>query len=75
VYFSFTGTASWGTDYLSITAPRTIPVGATFIDVTLTPVDDAVVETDETAIMTLKANAAYTIGTPSGATITITSNE
>jgi hypothetical protein len=40
--------------------------------VTVTPVADGVAEPAETVIMTLKASAAYTLGTPSSATVTIT---
>ena len=43
--------------------------------ITLTPIDDATVETNETVILTLSANAAYTVGSPSSATITIADND
>jgi len=32
--------------------------------ITVTPVNDAAVEADETVVVTLSANAAYTVGSP-----------
>ncbi len=53
----------------------TIPAGAKYADVVLTPVDDTESEPDETAILTLTPNTAYGIGTGASATITITDND
>ncbi|MFL6255973.1 MAG: Ig-like domain-containing protein, partial [Pyrinomonadaceae bacterium] len=77
VYFTAGGTATGGgTDYASIGTSVTIPVGATSQTVTITPVDDAVVENGgETVVLTLTANAAYTVGTPSSATVNIADND
>jgi len=41
----------------------------------VTPVNDAEVESDETVIVTLGADAAYSVGTPGSATVTITSDD
>ena len=53
--------------------------GVDSLPVTVTPVNDAVGEDDETAIFTLSASAttppAYQIGVPAGGTITIVSDE
>jgi hypothetical protein len=43
--------------------------------ITVTPIDDTLVETDESVVTILNANAASTIGTPGSATIMITSDE
>jgi hypothetical protein len=75
VYFTMGGTAQNGVDYNTITSPVTIPAGASSVNVTLTPIDDAVYEGSETAILTISADAAYGIGTPGSATITIRDNE
>ncbi|MDO8514315.1 MAG: hypothetical protein Q7S50_02105, partial [bacterium] len=54
----------------------TIPAGSANVVVTLTPVDDAAVETGgETAILALSAGTGYTVGTPSTATVTIADND
>lgn len=76
VLFSLSGTATLGDDYtLSLTSPVTIPAGQTSVTLTLTPVNDSVFgEGDETAILTITADAAYPIGTAS-ATITISDND
>src|SRR5439155_861968 len=53
----------------------TIPAGSSSAAVTVTPIDDSSVETNETVILTLSANAAYTVGSPNTATITIYDND
>jgi uncharacterized delta-60 repeat protein len=52
-----------------------IPAGKTFAAVTLTAVDDNVVEGTETATFTIVPNAAYTPTTPSSATISLLDND
>ncbi|XZO03579.1 MAG: calcium-binding protein [Microcoleus sp.] len=63
-------------DYnLSSTFPVTIPNGQSFVDVILTPVDDAIPELAETLRLNL-VNGNYTIAPASGnATVTITAND
>ena len=80
VFFTLSGTATppgVGQDYtLSPSATSiTIPIGFPSADITLTPVDDAIAEPTETAILTLSANVNYTIGAPSSATVNIADNE
>jgi hypothetical protein len=41
----------------------------------VTPINDTVVESDETVIVTLSANAAYAVGSPNSATVTIISDD
>ena len=52
-----------------------IAAGQSSATVTVTPIDDADFEGDETVALTLTANAAYSVGTPGAATITITDND
>jgi hypothetical protein len=61
VSFSLAGTSSDGTaDYtISHTGSVTIPAGQSFIDVTLTPVDDKNVELGEAVTLTLQAASQY----------------
>jgi len=67
------GTATLASgDRLSLPTNPVIPAGSASTTVLVTPIADGVTEPAETVIVTLKANAAYTIGTPSSATVTIT---
>lgn len=72
VTFAIAGTANNGLDYISIPASITIPAGSADAILTVTPIADASVEGDETVIVTLTANPAYTVGSPDTATVTIT---
>ena len=75
VTFAVTGTAT-GADYASIGTSVTIPAGAATRTITVTPVDDTLVEPAETVIVTLTANAAYTlVPGPASATVTISDND
>ena len=75
VFYTVTGTAKNGTDYAKLRGQAIIKIGATSANVLVRPIDDTLVEPDETVILTLTANAAYTIGTPNTGTVTIHSNE
>ena len=57
------------------TAYALIPANETFTTITITPVDDAIVEGGETAVFTVQPNAAYDVGSPSSTTLTIKDNE
>jgi hypothetical protein len=87
VRVAVSGTASIGPDYNLSPGGSfaggaiyqwTIPAGAS-LPVTLTPVNDAIVEPDETAIFTLSPStgtpSTYNIGAPSSGTITIISDD
>jgi thermitase len=75
VHFALVGSASAGTDYVSIPATVTIAAGASSIAITVTPIDDVAFESNESVVLTLTADAAYGIGVPSEAVITIVSND
>ncbi|MFN0317554.1 MAG: Calx-beta domain-containing protein [Burkholderiales bacterium] len=75
VTYSMSGSATQGSDYSALTGSVTIPAGAAAATITLVPINDALLEPTETAILTLSANAAYRTGTPGSATITIASDE
>jgi len=75
VNYSLGGTAQNGTDYQQVGASVTIAAGASSATVTVTPIDDNQVEGDETVVLTVSADAAYDIGSPNNATITITDND
>ena len=75
VNYAVGGTATPGDDYLQLSGSVTIDAGSSKATITVTPVNDTDVESPETVVATLSANAAYTVGTPSSATVTITSDE
>ena len=75
VFFSISGTATNRTDYRGIRSPATVQAGRMSANIIVNPIDDTLVEPDETVILTLSPNAGYIIGSPSSATVTIHSNE
>ncbi len=74
VTFSVGGTAG-PSDYASIGTAATIPAGASETTVTITPVDDATPETNETVTVTLTAIDSYGVGISGHATVVIEDNE
>jgi hypothetical protein len=75
VGYNLTGTAGNGTDYSALASTALIPVGQSSVTVTVTPINDGAPESAETVILTIAANALYTVGSPSAATVTITDND
>ncbi|MEO7298211.1 MAG: Calx-beta domain-containing protein [Verrucomicrobiota bacterium] len=75
VFYSISGTASKGVDYASLPGSVTIPAGSVNAMVTVNPIDDSLVEGNETTVLTLAANAAYVTGSPGSATVTIADND
>lgn len=76
VTFTLSGTAVSGTDYASpVSLSATIPLGADETTVTFAPLADALVEGDETIIVTLQPGAGYTLGTSTTATLTIADDD
>ena len=67
VAYTVGGTATAGSDYTALTGSVSIPAGAASAPITVTPLNDTVVEANETVILTLATNAAYTVGTPNSA--------
>ena len=86
VSFQMSGTADLSADYAlsgasvsynSATGAGTavIPAGQAQSFLTLTPTNDAVKESPETAILTLTASAGYVIGSPGAATLSIADDD
>lgn len=74
-YSSAGGTATRGVDYVALPGSATIPAGARSVAIPVTLIGDSVFERNETIVVTLIANAAYALGTPSSATMTIVSDD
>jgi hypothetical protein len=68
------GSAAPGADYVAL-QPAVIPAGAAETTLFVVPMDDAVLESNETVTITLRAAAGYLVGSPSVATVTITSDD
>ncbi len=59
----------------ALTGAVTIPAGASFVDGTIIPVDDAVAEGGEALTLTLFDTGSYDVGADSSATVTIQDND
>jgi PKD repeat protein len=75
VFYSMSGSAGNGADYQTLSDSVTISAGASSANITVTPIEDTSVEGNETVVLTLAANAAYTVGSPGSATVTIADND
>jgi Calx-beta domain len=69
------GTAVNGADYTALPGSVTIPAGASSATITVTPVNDSLVEGPETVILTLTDGPGYVPGTPKSDTVTIADND
>jgi predicted extracellular nuclease/Ca2+-binding RTX toxin-like protein len=69
------GQATFGVDYASIAFAAQIATGSSFADITITPVDDTLVEGNETFTVNLLNSTSYTLGSTTSATVTIADND
>src|SRR5262249_26868961 len=67
--------ATPGADYVPLSGSVTIPTGSPTATIDVTPIDDTLIEEDETVVVTLAADAAYSAGTPSSAIVTIINDD
>jgi len=75
VNYAISGTAVNGTDYVTIPSSVTIPIASATATVVVDPTTDSTVEADETVILSIASDAAYTVGAPSTATGVITDDD
>jgi len=83
INFDVGGTATLGADYIQTGAATfgassgtlVIPNGSTSASVTVIPVSDSDLETNETIILTVSPGTGYVSGSPSSQTGTITNND
>ncbi len=71
IAYSIAGTATSGTDYTALSGTVTIPAGATTATITIPVIDDAVVEGNETVIITLTSITSGSPGVTLGAAASI----
>jgi hypothetical protein len=75
VYYKVAGSATNGNDYKRLSGKITIPKGKVRASLFVKPIDDQIKENRETVIVSLSKNAAYIIGKPTRATVTISDND
>lgn len=75
VTVGLSGSAANGTAYQSIATTVNFAAGAATALVTLTPIDNAVVDGSRTATLTVQSGSGYAVGTPASASITIADND
>jgi hypothetical protein len=75
VYYSTGGSATAGADYKALSGYVDIPSGQSWATIDVIVIDDSSVESSETVLLTISSNAAYSIGSPSYATVTITDDD
>lgn len=75
VFYTVGGTATAGTDYVSLPGSVRIPAGASSVTIPITPVNDSRVEGTETVVLTLAARSTYRVVAPASATVRIISDE
>ena len=71
VTFTVNGTATNGSDYQSVPATLTFAAGQATADLFIVPFNDGTAEGSETVIVTVTDGAAYDVGAPATATVTI----
>ncbi len=69
--YSVGGTATPGTDYAALSGSVQASPGATSVDISVSIIDDSVIESDETVVLTLTSGAGYKLGSPKTHTFTI----
>jgi hypothetical protein len=76
VVLSVSGSATNGTDYSRLPTTVTIPVGQASTTLTVTPLDDTLAESSESATVTLVSSSAYIIDSAKASgTVTIADND
>jgi uncharacterized repeat protein (TIGR01451 family) len=71
VNYVVSGTAGAGTDYSALSGTATFTSGQSSLNVIVTPLDDAVLEGDESVTVTVTSSVEYLIGGPGVATVVI----
>ncbi len=75
VQYGLGGSAITTTDYATSVGFVVIPAGSSAATVTITPVDDALVEGSETLTLTVSPRVHYSVGSPASASASIADND
>jgi|GEM_PF-781924 len=73
--YTIGGTADEGDDYADLTGSVVIEEGESTGTITITPINDSDIESNETVVLTLVNGSGYTVGAPSSASVTIVSDD
>jgi uncharacterized protein YjiK len=74
VSYTISGAAN-NADYApELTGVATIPSGQSFVDITITPVEDTLIEGPEALTLTIGDSGSYDVGSPASATVDIVDN-
>jgi hypothetical protein len=73
INLSYGGTAQLGVDYTQLAGVLTVPAGQTALSVQIPTVTDNLVEPNRVLTVSLAPGSSYQIGSPSSASVTITS--
>jgi len=75
VSYTVAGTAEAGSDYVALSGTADFAAGDETVTINVTPIDDAIVEYNETVTITLKHDTSYIVASPDSASVTIVSDE
>ena len=75
VYYTVGGTATAGSDYVALPTSAQFLAGSATVDIPVTPINDTLVESNETVVLTVTSSVGYQPGTPAAATVTIISDD
>lgn len=75
VNFMVAGTATRGSDYEPLPTSATIPAGALAVDVPVVPIDDSLLEQNETVTLTLRGGVGYVLNGLASGAVTIVSDD
>lgn len=75
VNYAIGGTATPAADYISLPGVVSIPSGSATTTITVVPIDDALIDPNESVIVRLVGGAGYELSAQSSATVTITDND
>ncbi|MBU0677508.1 MAG: hypothetical protein KJ626_05270 [Verrucomicrobia bacterium] len=71
VGYTVSGTATPGSDYATLPGSVTIPAGIASVDILVTPISDATIESSETVALQLSTGAGYSLGGEQSASLAI----
>ncbi|WP_300026115.1 Calx-beta domain-containing protein [uncultured Maribacter sp.] len=75
IEYEVSGTADEGDDFTALSGTVIIEEGESTGVITLTPINDTDIETNETVVLTLVDGPGYTVGGPDSATVVIVSDD
>jgi subtilase family serine protease len=75
VSYVVSGSATAGADYQPLPGTALFGAGAATTTITVTPIDDDLLESNESVVVTLSAGAGYGVGSPGSASVAVVSDD